>query len=135
VSGQLRSELEPLLERLAGRIAERVWERLVEHQAVAASAHSPWMGIDKAAAYLDWPNQRLYKLTASGEIPHYKHEGRLLFHRAELNCWLSTFAEGPTFAQTGRQDTDDMANQQEMGQRRCGTHWPAASETPDAGRE
>jgi hypothetical protein len=34
------------------------------------------MGIEKAAAWLDWPKQRLYKLCASGEIPHFKQEGR-----------------------------------------------------------
>jgi excisionase family DNA binding protein len=95
VSGQLRSELEPLLERLAERIAARVCERLVEHQAVAASEHSPWMGIEQTATYLDWPKQRLYKLTASGQIPHYKHEGRLLFHRGELERWLARFTQRP----------------------------------------
>jgi excisionase family DNA binding protein len=51
------------------------------------------MAIDTAAAYLDWPRQRLYKLTASGAIPHYKHEGRLLFHRHELDHWLRAYAE------------------------------------------
>ncbi len=94
MSVQLGSELEPLLERLAELIAARVCERLIEHQAVAADEPSPWMGVDKAAAYLDWPRQRLYKLSASGEIPHYKQEGRLLFHRAELDRWLSGFAQG-----------------------------------------
>ena len=33
-------------------------------------------------------------LTARGEIPHYKQEGRLLFHRGELDAWLQRFAEG-----------------------------------------
>jgi excisionase family DNA binding protein len=52
------------------------------------------MGIEKAAGYLDWPKQRLYKLSAAGEIPHYKQEGRLLFRTDELDCWLANFAEG-----------------------------------------
>ena len=94
MSVQLGSELEPLLERLAELIAARVCERLIEHHTVAAGEQSPWMGIDKAAAYLDWPKQRLYKLTASAEIPHYKHEGRLLFNRLELDRWLAGFAQG-----------------------------------------
>ena len=40
---------------------------------------SPWLNITDAADYLRWPKQRLYKLTANGGIPHYKHEARLLF--------------------------------------------------------
>ena len=45
-------------------------------------------------ACLDWPKQRLYKLSASGAIPHYKQEGRLLFNRGELEAWLRRYAEG-----------------------------------------
>jgi excisionase family DNA binding protein len=86
-------ELEALLEWLAERIAERVCERLVDRQAVASTERSPWMGVEKAAEYLDWPRQRLYKLTASGEVPHYKHEGRLLFRSDELDRWLEQFAQ------------------------------------------
>ena len=102
----LESELEPLLKRLAERIAARVCERLVEHQAVAASERSPWMGIEKAAAYLDWPKQRLYKLSACGAIPHYKHEGRLLFRADELDGWLSQFAEGQRLEAPERRSED-----------------------------
>src|SRR5437667_7958453 len=87
-------EFEALLERLAERIAERVFELNVEHQEVEHTSASPWMGITKAADYLDWPRQRLYKLTAAGEIPHYKHEGRLLFRADELERWLERFAHG-----------------------------------------
>jgi excisionase family DNA binding protein len=53
------------------------------------------MAIEQAAGWLDWPKQRLYKLCARGEIPHFKQEGRLLFHRGELERWLQGFAEGP----------------------------------------
>ena len=55
---------------------------------------SPWLSLEAAAAYLDWPRQRLYKLTARGEIPHYKHEGRLAFRRDELDRWLAGYAQG-----------------------------------------
>jgi excisionase family DNA binding protein len=88
-----RSELETLFEGLVERIAERVCERLVDHQGVASESRSPWMGIERAAEYVDWPKQRLYKLTAAGAIPHYKHEGRLLFRSDELDRWLERFAE------------------------------------------
>ena len=87
--------LEALLERLAERIAADVARRLAANSEEGdPGQRSRWMGIEKAAAYLDWPKQRLYKLSASGAIPHYKQEGRLLFHRGELEDWLRRFAEG-----------------------------------------
>ena len=84
--------LEPLLDYLARRIVELQQELAPAQE--HAEERSPWLSLAKAAAYLDWPRQRLYKLTASGEIPHYKHEGRLLFRRDELDQWLSRFAQG-----------------------------------------
>ncbi len=87
------------LERLLDELAERVAKRLdglerEREQAATDGAVSPWMAIECAAAYLDLPKQRLYRLTAAGEIPHYKQEGRLLFHRGELDAWLGRFGEG-----------------------------------------
>jgi excisionase family DNA binding protein len=90
----MSGEFELILERLAERVAERVCERLVAHQEVASTSGSAWMGVEKAAAYLDWPKPRMYKLSASGDIPHYKQEGRLLFRSDELDRWLAHFAEG-----------------------------------------
>jgi excisionase family DNA binding protein len=81
------------LEALTERIADGVLERLNEHISDDAPGQSPWLSVESAAAYLDWPKQRLYRLTASGQIPHYKQEGRLLFHRRELDEWLAHFAQ------------------------------------------
>ena len=86
--------IELLLGRLAERIAAEVTRRHASERELNDPQASPWMGVEKAAAYLDWPKQRLYKLSASGAIPHYKQEGRLLFHRRELEDWLRRFAEG-----------------------------------------
>jgi len=96
MSAPLGEELERLVDALAERIANRLreLERKERVAADGASGSSPWMAIERAADYLDLPKQRLYRLTASGEIPHYKQEGRLLFHRAELDAWLGRFAEG-----------------------------------------
>jgi len=90
------SLVEAALEQLVERIARRVVALQDEEQQSRPEIDgpSPWMSVKTAATYLDWSKQRLYKLTASGEIPHYKHEGRLLFHRCELERWLATFAEG-----------------------------------------
>jgi excisionase family DNA binding protein len=82
-----------VIDRLVERVAQRVIELQNQHLQHAAEASSPWMGIAKAAEYLDWPRQRLYKLTASGAIPHYKQDGRLLFHRHELDHWLAQHAQ------------------------------------------
>ena len=83
--------LERLLEQLADRIAERIQTTLVPPH---ASDDAPaWLDIQAAARYLGWPRQRLYKLTAQGAIPHYKQEGRLVFHRAELDAWLREHAQ------------------------------------------
>lgn len=94
------SELEALLPALLERLVEQIASRVVELQREQGSEApgggqllSPWLGIAAAADYLDWPRQRLYKLTASGAIPHYKQEGRLLFHRQELDQWLRAFAQ------------------------------------------
>lgn len=94
---------ERLLDELAARVARRLLELAPQHGGEAdAVGRSPWMAVDRAAAYLDLPKQRLYRLTASGEIPHYKQEGRLLFHSGELDEWLGRFAEGGRSLDGGR---------------------------------
>ena len=90
----MTTALDTLLEQLADQIADRLAERLRrELPDPNDEQHTPWLSIEKAAAYLDWPKQRLYKLTAQGAIPHYKHDGRLLFRRDELNQWLRSHAQ------------------------------------------
>ena len=85
--------LETALEELVERAVRRAIEAQHEQRHPPADAPTPWMGISKAADYLDWPRQRLYKLTASGAIPHVKQDGRLLFHRGELDRWLAQHAQ------------------------------------------
>ena len=71
-------------------IAERILSRLPERD-----DRSPWMAVAKAAVYLDWSVDRLYKLTSAGAIPHRKHGNRILFRREELDWFLEGFREGP----------------------------------------
>ena len=80
-----------LLDALAARLADRI----AAHAVDAVSGYSPWMTVAEAAEYLRWPRERLYKLTAAGAIPHRKHDGRLLFHRDEVDEWLEAYREGP----------------------------------------
>lgn len=87
--------LAALADYLAELVAEALARRLAAEQGESSGdERSPWMGIEGAARYLDWPKQRLYKLSASGALPHYKQEGRLLFRRDELDAWLAQFAQG-----------------------------------------
>jgi excisionase family DNA binding protein len=88
VTGKTTENFPPsVVDALADRVAERILERV-------EGATSPWLSAAKAAAYLDWPRERLYKLTAAGEIPHYKHAGRILFRRDELDQWLANYQQG-----------------------------------------
>jgi excisionase family DNA binding protein len=84
--------LEHLLDAIAARIADSLNSRQ-PHESMGENGASPWMNIESAAAHLDWPRQRLYKLTAQNAIPHYKHEGRLLFNRQELDQWIRTHSQ------------------------------------------
>jgi excisionase family DNA binding protein len=88
--------LEALLELLADKLAQRLLRatQAATGGEAGETTGSPWMSVATAAAYLDWPRQRLYKLTAQGAIPHCKHDGRLLFNRQELDQWLAGFRSG-----------------------------------------
>jgi excisionase family DNA binding protein len=85
--------LDQLLHELARRIAAELAHFTPSRAATDEEGPSPWMNLQSAARYLDWPKQRLYKLTAAGAIPHYKHDGRLLFHRPELDAWVQEHAQ------------------------------------------
>lgn len=80
-----------VVEVIAERAAELALARLRE-----SDGRSPWLTAAEAAQYLRWPLKRIYNLTAAGAIPHRKHEGRLLFHRDELDAWLDGYREGRT---------------------------------------
>jgi excisionase family DNA binding protein len=74
-----------LIEAIAARAAELTCERR-EREARS----SPWLDVERAAAYLGLSRDSLYKLIAARAIPVRKRVGgqRLLFHRAELDQWL-----------------------------------------------
>lgn len=87
--------LEGLARELARLIASHLHEQLPLKPASDLEEGSPWLSVERAAAYLDWPKQRLYKLTAARQIPFYKHDGRLLFHQRELDQWLHSHHHHP----------------------------------------
>lgn len=82
---ELRVTLPPdVLEAIAERAAEIVLERL-------DAPASPWLTLADAAAYLGWSRQRLYKRR---DVPRYKHGGRVMYRRDELDAFLEGHAEG-----------------------------------------
>jgi excisionase family DNA binding protein len=79
VSASISFELPPDLVDL---IAERVSERLAERH---DTDKSPWLTVERASEYTGIPKSTLYKNRA---IPRHKPDGRLLFHRDELDAYV-----------------------------------------------
>jgi hypothetical protein len=73
------------LEAIAARAAELAYERL---QGEAGA--SPWMTRRQAAAYLGVPVSRLEK---DRTVPCRRWDGRVLYHRGELDTWLDNFRD------------------------------------------
>jgi excisionase family DNA binding protein len=47
------------------------------------------LSFDEASLFLNLSKSYLYKLTSTGQIPHYKPKGKMLyFEKAELENWL-----------------------------------------------
>jgi len=47
------------------------------------------LSFDEASEFLNLSKSYLYKLTSSGQIPHYKPQGKMLyFEKSELETWL-----------------------------------------------
>jgi len=70
---------------LAERAAQLVLER------IGSANGSPWMTRAQAAVYLGVPVSRLEKDRA---VPCRRWDGRVLYHRPELDEWLEQFREG-----------------------------------------
>jgi excisionase family DNA binding protein len=76
-----------LVEAIAARAAELVVEQL--------GNGSPWLTREAAARYLSLPVSHLEK---SGAIPCHREGRRVLYHRHELDAYLSRKLDKPTDA-------------------------------------
>lgn len=47
-----------------------------------------FIDIKQVAEYTGISPSTIYKLTSSGQIPHYKPTGKLLFKREEILAWI-----------------------------------------------
>lgn len=63
-------------------------DALAEEAAALTPRPEPWIDIDGAAAHLDMPKSRLYRLTSAGRVPHVKQGQRVRFRRSDLDRWL-----------------------------------------------
>ncbi|UTI62229.1 helix-turn-helix domain-containing protein [Paraconexibacter antarcticus] len=50
---------------------------------------SPWLTPDEAAARLRCARKRVYELVAADRLPSHRDGRRLLFHRDELDAYLT----------------------------------------------
>jgi excisionase family DNA binding protein len=74
-----------LVEAFAERVAEIIASRQPDR-----GAPTPWLYGQRAAAeYLGCGLDRVKRLTAARAIPHHKQDGRVFYHRDELDEWLN----------------------------------------------
>lgn len=80
-------------------VIERIAERVAELVAGAkpTQEREGYLNADQSLAFLGWGEKgksRLYNLTCSNAIPHYKVGGRLYFEREELASWVAAQGRG-----------------------------------------
>lgn len=76
--------VDELLNDLAARIAAQI-------PAPAASPEpSPWLDAEGAAARIGCGKRRIYDLAGADRIPVHREGARLLFHRDELDEWITS---------------------------------------------
>jgi PTS system nitrogen regulatory IIA component len=102
-----------LVDRLAKAVAARVGELLEERRAA-----TEYMTVDEAAAYLRCSKTRVYRLAASGELPHYKLGSRSLFSQREIDAWLGhSRSEPPNHQERVRQQESSEGSRPSMPSR------------------
>lgn len=87
------ASLDALVGSLATSIADRIAKEIqrrdrIRQQQVAATATSPFMTIEEAAAYLRCKPQRIYDLVWTGRISRHKDGSRVLIRRDELAAYV-----------------------------------------------
>lgn len=71
-----------VIEAIAEEVAARVYDRRGQNEPA-------WLGVKGAAEYLATTDQAIRGLVKRNAIPFYKApNGRLLFHRDELDRWV-----------------------------------------------
>lgn len=110
-----------VIQQLAHSVAERVGAVLEERRLGAQ-----YMSVDEAADYLRCSKHRIYDLTSTRTLPHFKFGSRLLFSQKELDAWLneskidsvspSRWSYEPPPRRTRRSSTRELATKTETPQ-------------------
>jgi excisionase family DNA binding protein len=93
VSGPVTFTLpDGIVEAIIDAVADRVLARLAERED-RGNGRREWLSIASAAEYMDVSAERVRKLIARGELPHYQEAAncRILLRRAEVDSWLEGF--------------------------------------------
>ena len=71
-------------------LTEDNMELLRRLEELLSSQHSRPMNLAEVAEYLSVSRGCIYKMTSTGEIPHYKpNNKRLYFRKSEIDAWWS----------------------------------------------
>lgn len=57
---------------------------------------SQWLDVSGTANYFHISMGQIYKLISSGQIPHKRLNGKILFNKKQLDFWLLTGSEKPS---------------------------------------
>jgi excisionase family DNA binding protein len=102
---------EPLSITVPEALVERIVERAVDkvlailNRSADASASSPYLTVNEAAAYFRCKPQRVYDLLSAGRLTRHKDGRRVLIARAELGSYLAGSRPSrvvPVLSPTGR---------------------------------
>ena len=64
-------------------------EQRIEELETLVYATKNVLSFDEASKYLNLSKSYLYKLTSAQQIPHYKHQGKMIyFEKDALDAWL-----------------------------------------------
>lgn len=80
-------DLIEIMERRDSILRRELIEAVKAGQESPAMKREEFVGITEASEIVHRSVGTLYRLTSTGEIPHRKHRGRLLFSRKELDEW------------------------------------------------
>lgn len=74
------------------------------------------LSFDEAATYTGLSKSYLYKLTSTGQIPHFKPQGKhIYFNKVELDQWLQRNPVRPVNADEIGQQADTYVALKNMG--------------------
>lgn len=74
----------PIPDVFLERIAQKAAEIVLEHH----EDMPDYLDTAATAQYLGWPKKRIDNLCSKRLIPFYKSEGRRIFVRQEIDCWV-----------------------------------------------